>query len=189
MTDSILQRIAEGRREAVDECLNRYSGLVWALARRLCQDPSEAEDAVQEIFIELWTKADRFDPSRASEPTFVAMIARRRLIDRRRQRNRRPESVPLADDPEHAEANQVELLEQQDEARRALQALDRLRPEQREVLTLSIQQGLTYDQIAQRTGMPPGTVKTHARRGLIRLRELLDAGRLERAATLRQEGL
>ena len=77
----VLPRVATGESAAVAECLNRYGNLVWSLARRSCPDVQAAEDAVQDIFLKLWTVADRFDPEIASESTFVAMIARRRLID------------------------------------------------------------------------------------------------------------
>ncbi|WP_435011092.1 sigma-70 family RNA polymerase sigma factor [Tundrisphaera lichenicola] len=174
MTDSIFRRIAEGDRAAVRECIDRHGGLVWSLARRLSARPSDAEDAVQEIFIELWKVADRYDPDVASESTFVALVARRRLIDRRRKGRRSPDAGPLpeglaADDPGTCP------VEVADEAARASRALGELGEEQRRVLVLSIQQGLSYDQIARSIGQPLGTVKTHARRGLIRLRALLGA--------------
>src|SRR5436190_14026687 len=84
----LLGRVAAGDEAAVRECLARYGGLVWSIARRF--EPSDAEDAVQEIFLDLWKSAARFDRAVASETAFVAMIARRRLIDRRRTRGRRP---------------------------------------------------------------------------------------------------
>ena len=96
MSDSILQRVAAGDTEAVAACIDRFGGLVWSLARRFLDRPTEAEDAVQEIFIELWKSASRFDPSIASETTFVAMIARRRLIDRQRKLGRRLESEAVS---------------------------------------------------------------------------------------------
>ena len=83
-----LQRIAAGETEAVRECMDRYGGLVWSLARRFLYSSNEAEDAVQEIFLDLWKHAGRFDPNVAAEATYVAMIARRRLIDRVRKRTR-----------------------------------------------------------------------------------------------------
>ena len=76
----ILNRIAAGDPDAVQECLDQFGGLVWSLARRLTSSESDAEDAVQEIFVEIWRKAERYDPSIASESTFIAMLARRRLI-------------------------------------------------------------------------------------------------------------
>ncbi|MCX5746449.1 MAG: sigma-70 family RNA polymerase sigma factor, partial [Proteobacteria bacterium] len=89
----LLARVAVGDRGALRECLDRYGGLVWSIARRF--EASEAEDAVQEIFVDLWKSAVRYDPEVASEPTFIAMIARRRLIDRRRSRGRRPATEPM----------------------------------------------------------------------------------------------
>jgi len=152
--------------------MDRFGGLVWSLARRLCSDPVEAEDAVQEIFIDLWKSAARFDESIASETTFVAMIARRRLIDRGRKRQRRPEVAAI---PETIAADRPDgdPTETKEIARLAAAAFERLRPEQKRVLQLAIQYGCSHEQIATTTGLPLGTVKTHARRGLIKLRALL----------------
>lgn len=186
--DSILQRVASGEPEAITICMDRFGGLVWSVARRYCPTAAEAEDAVQEIFIDLWRSAGRFDASIASETTFVAMIARRRLIDRNRKRARRPETAMI---PETVAAPAVdrespEIVEE--DARIASEALAQLRPEQQRVLQLSIFHGASHEQISRSTGLPLGTVKTHARRGLIRIRELLEARkadvqRNERGAT------
>ena len=171
-TESILHRVAEGDQDAIKECMERFSGLVWSLARRLAGNAAEAEDAVQEIFIDVWRSAGRFDPTIASETTFIAMIARRRLIDRGRRRARRPEVAAI---PETIESDgpAFDPAEVEEAAKAALSAMERLRPEQRKVLELSIQFGRSHEQIAGTTGLPLGTVKTHARRGLIRLREIL----------------
>jgi RNA polymerase sigma-70 factor (ECF subfamily) len=183
---SLLSRIGQGDRAAVRECIARHGGLVLSLARRFCFDPGDVEDAIQEVFIALWTHAARFDPSLASETTFVAMIARRTLIDRRRKEARRPPSDPLPEGLTRDVPGPAECLERNDEAGRAARALEALAEGQRLVLTLSIYRGLTYDQIARATGLPLGTVKTHARRGLINLRRALDAR--ETRAISRQEG-
>ena len=83
---SILQRIADGEHSAVVACVDEYGGLIWRLARRyLGQSNGEVEDGVQEVFIELWLAAEKFDPSRGSEPAFVATIAHRRLTDYQRR--------------------------------------------------------------------------------------------------------
>jgi len=174
----ILERVARQEPGAVDEMMKRFGGLVWSLARRTCPDATEAEDAVQEIFVEIWRTAGRFDSSIAGEATFVAMIARRRLIDRTRRRTRRPQSVALQEstsDPT-PEDDRPEILEQ---AGVASEAFEQLRPEQQQVLRLAIHHGRSHEQIATTTGMPLGTVKTHARRGLIRLRQLLEATSFE----------
>jgi RNA polymerase sigma-70 factor (ECF subfamily) len=100
------------------------------------------------------------------------MIARRRLIDRGRRRARRPEVAAIPETIE-SDAPGFDPAEIEEAAQAALAAMERLRPEQRKVLELSIQFGRSHEQIAGTTGLPLGTVKTHARRGLIRLREIL----------------
>lgn len=167
---SALQRVAQGDPGAIDELLARYRPLVWSIVRdRVPHDV--AEDVVQEVFIQLWKSADRFDSSIASEATFVGMIARRRLVDRQRREERRttPEALPEEVPSDHEGPDPVEV---RDEAERAARALARIRPEERRVLRMSIS-GLSHSEIARRTSQPLGTVKSHARRGLERVRKLL----------------
>lgn len=152
--------------------MERFSGLVWSIARKLSADPTDAEDAVQEVFIDLWRSAHRFDPARGTETTFVATIARRRLIDRGRRRQRRPE-VPAVDEAYEAAPERAAGPDTRERASVVERAMGELRPEQQRVLHLAIHQGASHEQIATSTGMPLGTVKTHARRGLMRLREIL----------------
>ncbi len=172
MVQPILKRIASGDKNAVQDCLNTYGGLVWSLALRMVSNSEEAEDAVQEIFIDIWKNAGRYDETQASETTFVAMIARRRLIDRIRKQSRQPDINSLEDilaEPENKDQDMQVCLE----AKEAAQAMKNIRPEQRQVLYLSIVQGYSHQEIADALNMPLGTVKTHARRGLIQIRELL----------------
>jgi RNA polymerase sigma-70 factor, ECF subfamily len=173
---AILNRIAAGDESAVGDCLKAYGGLVWSLARRMLRDPSDAEDVVQEIFVDIWKNAERFDPAQSSETTFVAMIARRRIIDRLRYAARRisPDSIEdiLAEPASRAD----ESMQTSVEANEAARALAGLRPEQQQVLQLSIVHGLSHQEISDSTGMPLGTVKTHARRGILQAREILGLG-------------
>lgn len=175
MPDLVLQRIAAGDPSAVEDCLAQYGGLVWSLARRFSGDHTEAEDAVQEVFIEIWRSADRFDPEVGSESTFISMIARRRLVDRYRKRTRRVQTAEIQEGHATDSSTHERHAEIQEEADRARKQMQALRPEERKVLELSIDQGLSQAQIADVTNLPLGTVKTHARRGLIRLREMLAA--------------
>ena len=174
VTETILQRIARGEQAAVQECLARYGGLVWSLAKRFLGNASEAEDAVQDIFVELWKKADRFNPLLSSESTYITMVTRRRLIDRRRKIVRRPELVSLPENIASSQPPGTKQVDMVDEASKAAAALQELKPEQQRVLKMAVYQGLTHEEISQSTGLPLGTVKTHARRGLIKLRELLN---------------
>lgn len=169
----LLPRIAAGDASAVRACLDRYGPLVYSLTRRFLGNGPDVEDAVQEIFVELWRNAGRYDSKQAAESTFVTLLARRRLIDRRRRQARRPEAQMLPESLASAQVGAAEQAEMQDEARRAAEALNTLREDQRNVLHMAIYQGLTHEEIAQRTGLPLGTVKTHVRRGLMRIREIL----------------
>jgi RNA polymerase sigma factor (sigma-70 family) len=179
LNQAILQRIASGDRAAVQDCLDKYGGLVWSIARRMLRNSDDAEDAVQEIFIDVWKNAAKFDASQASETTFIAMIARRRLIDRIRFASRRITAESLEDVSAQPEVRSDREMQVCIEAKEAAEALKTLRPEQRQVLQLSIVQGMSQQEIAEATGMPLGTVKTHARRGLLMLREAIGLGSLE----------
>lgn len=170
----LLSRIAEGDSLAIDECLDRYGGLVWSLARRLSPSLADAEDAVQEIFVDLWRNAGRFREELAEETTFVAMIARRRLIDRLRKTRREPESQPIDRSAlDFAAPPQTDPAELSEEAARAAACLQGLKSDERRILELSIYHGLPQTRIAEQTGLPLGTVKTHARRGLTQLRDCM----------------
>jgi RNA polymerase sigma-70 factor (ECF subfamily) len=171
----LLPRATRGDAAAVKECLTRFGPIVWGLARRMSPTAADAEDAVQDIFLDLWAHGDRFDASRASPELFVAVIARRRLIDRRRKADRRPATAALEDGAGRTPEAIVHDggVETAAEASIAARAMAELRPEQREVLRLALAEGLTHDEIARRTGWPLGTVKAHARRGLLRIRQRL----------------
>jgi RNA polymerase sigma-70 factor (ECF subfamily) len=162
----------------------RFGGVVWSLARRLSASESEAEDAVQEIFVDLWKSAGRHDPAQSSEVAFVAMIARRRLIDRRRRLRRRPDEAWVETiEAESPEAHPDTCVE----AEKALRAMDHLRPEQRDILVLSAVQGMSHEEIARQKGMPLGTVKAHARRALLRIRSLLFGANENEAAPISED--
>ncbi len=178
MSKAILQSIAEGDEAAVQLCLKTYGGLVWSLARRMLRNSDDAEDAVQEIFVDVWKNAARFDPAQASETTFIAMIARRRLIDRIRFSQRRISADSLEDVLAEPADRSDKNMQTAVEATEAFKALGELRPEQRQVLQLSIIQGMSHQEIADATGMPLGTVKTHARRGLLQAREIMGLGNM-----------
>jgi RNA polymerase sigma-70 factor, ECF subfamily len=174
MSPSMLQRIASGDPAAVRECIDQYGGLVWSIARRFSRTPSDAEDATQEIFLDIWRSAGRFDATQGSSKVFIAMIARRRLIDRLRKNSAEPpmdsiEALETAawSDPGMASETAVE-------AEQAARALAELRPEQRQVLELGLLHGLSQSEIAARLNMPLGTVKSFMRRGLIKVREYMN---------------
>ena len=170
----LLPRIATGDNHAMEECLDLYGHLVWSLARRMSPS-ADADDAVQEIFLDIWKNAARFNKNVASEKTFVMMIARRRLIDRRRRLGREPQ-LQLLDEValNISKQDDVDKLELGDEFVRATRCLEALQKEQRQVVELAVYHGLTHQQISARDDVPLGTVKAWIRRGMIQLRDCMN---------------
>jgi RNA polymerase sigma-70 factor (ECF subfamily) len=175
----ILKRIVDGDRTAVEDCLNAYGGLVYSIARRFLANEADAEDAAQEAFIDVWKNASRFDPKVASEATFIAMIARRRVIDKLRFNSRRILTDPIEDMVHEPGDRGHKQIENSFEAQEAANAMNGLKPDQRTVLQMSMIAGMSHQEISDATGFPLGTVKTHARRGLMKVREVLGLGSLE----------
>ena len=176
MSPSLFERIARGDPGAMSQCIDAFGPLVWGLARRLSRTATDAEDATQDIFTDIWRSAARYDPAQGSEKMFVAMIARRRLIDRLRKLNTEP--LTVSDDAlmSAAPGDTGESAEVSAEAEQAARAVAQLRPEQRQVLELSLLHGLSQSEIASRLKLPLGTVKTFMRRGLIKVRQAMNLG-------------
>ncbi|KAA3605106.1 MAG: RNA polymerase subunit sigma-24 [Planctomycetota bacterium] len=182
----LLPLVAQGNCQAVEACLQRYRGLIWNLAKAFLRQHGDVEDATQDIFIEVWKSAHRYDSRRGRESTFIATIARRRLIDRQRRRQHRSpwlslvgeEEAPANPDPQTAWT--VELGE---EVERASQALQSLQKAQRQVIKLAILEGRRQTEVADQLNLPLGTVKTHLRRGLKALRRLLETPTLTPAGS------
>lgn len=173
MTASVLARIARGDAQAVRACMDEFGGLVWTIARRFTRTRADAEDAVQEIFTDVWRSAGRFDPAQGSEKVFISTIARRRLIDRLRRAKQVPpmESEDALDQMGWAEpGNRAEMCA---EAATAAQAVAQLKPDQQKVIELGVLNGMSHQEIADALQMPLGTVKTQMRRGLIQVRALM----------------
>jgi len=174
MADPFLQRIASGDQAAVAQCLDEYGGMIWGLAERYLKGfGDDLEDAVQEVFVEVWRFANRFDPALGSEPAFIATIAHRRLIDRQR-RNQARRSIQL-DDTSYLEGkpNTLDTAALTDDVRLAAAAFETLEPDEKQVLWYALYQGFSHERISKATNVPLGTVKTRIRRGLSRLREAI----------------
>lgn len=181
----LLPRVAQGDREAIAECVDRYGGLIWSLANRLIRNRADVEDAVHDIFIELWQAAAKFDERKGSEVTFVAMLTRRRLVDRWRAFLRREVNSVDIGEVDIAAPLQCDLNELSDEARKAAQCFEKLTQQTQVVLRRSIHDNFSYAKISEELQIPLGSVKSYARRGLIQLKDCMGRGtstmRLEEA--------
>ena len=157
----------------------RCAGRAWAVTLRILGSRADAEEVLQETFLEVWRRAREFEPSRGGVETWVMMIARTRAIDRKRALGtaaRVAEDVATQPPPvSAAPVNPSEAAQQSQERVRVAAALRELPPEQRLVVELAYFEGLSQREIAERTGDPLGTVKTRARLALEKLAKLLGA--------------
>jgi RNA polymerase sigma-70 factor (ECF subfamily) len=163
---TLLSRLAGGDPLALGEFYDRFAGLVNALALRIVRDAAEAEDVVQEVFVQAWRQAARFDPSRGTPEAWLCTMARTRALDRLRRRTARRE------DPAESGPAPVERPPTEDGIA-VRKALETLSADQRRALELAYYEGLTQSEIASRLGEPLGTIKTRIRTAMIRLREEL----------------
>lgn len=176
VSQTLLQQVASGNEQAMRQCIDTHGGLVWSLARRFLSSRAEAEDAVQDIFTDVWRSSKRYNPDIASETTFIAMIARRRLIDRVRRKTARPAETAVPEEiinDQRVDNPRIREEFEDEDVTRAAKALNKLSVDQQRVIRLSVLEGKSHDQISKATGLPLGTVKTHARRGMIKLREIM----------------
>ncbi|HET8643865.1 MAG TPA: sigma-70 family RNA polymerase sigma factor, partial [Vicinamibacteria bacterium] len=163
----VLHRLAAGDPLALAELYDRYAALAYGLALRIVREAGEAEDVVQEAFVQVWRQAGRYDPARGSPEAWLCAIVRTRALDRLRRRATRrqreeEQAGPGARTPDH------------DSVLALRQALSALGADQRRALELAYYEGLSQAEIAQRLGQPLGTIKTRIRTGLMRLRAALE---------------
>ena len=164
----LLRRIVGGDHKALAEMYDLFAGLADGLALRILHDATEAEDVVQEVFVQVWRQATRYDPARGSPEAWLCTMSRTRALDRLRRRTARRE------EPSEAAPNPTGVP-RAEEALAVRSALQGLPEDQRRALELAYYEGLTQSEIARHLGEPLGTIKTRIRTGMIRLRETLGA--------------
>ncbi|HEX6201225.1 MAG TPA: sigma-70 family RNA polymerase sigma factor [Thermoanaerobaculia bacterium] len=173
---ALVRAVAAGDRDAVAALWDRFAPVLLGLARRVLKDPADAEEVVQEVFLHLWRQADRYDPTRSSLSTWLALVTRSRAIDRLRTRgvvDRTHAAVQAEVGPAHASGEGASRVLHGERRRRVRDELAGLPEEQRQVLELAFFEGLTQREIAERTGIPLGTVKTRTLLAMKKLRTAL----------------
>ena len=174
----LLARVAKRERAAFEQLYARYSNILYATAMKFLKQDADAQDVVQDVFIQIWDKAKLYDPTKGKPLTWALTMTRNRSIDRIRAIQRR---TRLRDDFENEtvadeSAGVREALSEVDASEKSQilrDAVGRLSPEQRKVIELAFFGGLTQSEVADRLGEPLGTVKARARRGLMKLKESL----------------
>lgn len=171
----LIRQVANQDRAAFSQLYDRFSTLVFSLAMRMLKVRSDAEDLLQEVFVQVWRQAQSYSAERGSPEAWIINIARSRAIDKIRSIRRMERSFVLTDDPARAESSEnVESSVADSEARMTMgSALANLPEAQRRVLEMAYFDGLTQTEIATRLAEPLGTVKTRMRSGIQKLREIL----------------
>ena len=178
----LMARVAQGDQIAFSALYDRLSGPLFSLAIKMLGDAAEAEDALQEVCLQIWRRASVYDSSQSSVFSWAVLLTRSKVIDRLRARGRRMRVVAASTDDEDqrietADASSGEItadtVNKNEEAVRVRAVLGSLPMEQRQVIEMSFFSELTHHQIAEKLEQPLGTVKARIRRGLLRLREEL----------------
>jgi RNA polymerase sigma-70 factor (ECF subfamily) len=173
--DLLLVRVARGDQAAFEAVYDRLAGPVYGLIRKVVRDPAQSEEVAQEVLLEIWRTAARFDPARGSAMTWAMMIAHRRAVDRVRsasaeaQRDHKSAAAAVSIAADET-ADAVEAMLDRERVTRCLETLTDI---QRESVTLAYYGGYTYREVAGLLQVALGTVKTRIRDGLIRMRDCM----------------
>ena len=174
----LVRRIAAGDEPALAELYDRYAGLLVALSRRVLGNQQEAEDVLQDVFVQVWNQAPRYESRRSSVSTWLVMIARSRSIDRLRSRKvqeRTAQTAHQLDPKTDTSPEGMGNVLHSERHGRVRDELAKLPAEQRQVLELAFFGGFTQTEISSQTGVPLGTVKTRTLLAMKKLRKALKA--------------
>lgn len=172
---SLLAATAGGDRQAFENLYRRTSAKLFGICLRILGERTQAEEALQDVYLAIWHKADMYDGDRASPITWLAQIARNKAIDHLRANKSERLSQPLESsvEPVDETPGAADLAQGRDDRRRLHACLQELSGEQRRVIRIAFFEGCTYEEIAQRSDTPLGTVKSWVRRGLLKLKDCL----------------
>ena len=171
----LLERAAHGDQRAFAALYDQISPRVFGLIRRILRDQDQSEEVTQEVFLEIWQTAPRFDPNKGGASTWILTMAHRRAVDRVRssQSSRDRDTRIGIRDYSPAYDNVAETIEVRIEHERVEKAMTRLTELQRQAVSLAYYGGYSHSEVAEMLSVPIGTVKTRLRDGMIRLRDEL----------------
>ncbi len=172
----MLASVANGDREALGALYDRFTPLLFPVALRIAGGHADAEDVMQEVWVQVWRRASSFDAARGSVPAWLMTITRSRALDHIRSRSARAKREETAEPPKQHAPDPAESAESRNVRAKLRAAFAELGPERTQVLELAYWEGLSQSEIAERTGSPLGTVKSWTRQGLERMRKLLPDG-------------
>ncbi|MEO6360695.1 MAG: sigma-70 family RNA polymerase sigma factor [Sphingomicrobium sp.] len=170
----LIRRTGTGERSALAAVYTRTSAKLYGVCMRVLGNETEAQDALQEVYVTVWRNAARFDSSRASPITWLCVVARNKCIDRLRQRSIVTDGVDAAANVADDSASAFEVLEKDQERGRLTGCLEELEERARTMIRAAFFDGQSYSQLAERESLPLSTMKSVIRRGLLRLRGCLE---------------
>lgn len=176
--EELMRRVTLGDESAFERLYDQFAGRVFGLCRRIVRNPSQAEEVAQEVFLEVWRRASRFDAAKGSATSWIMTLAHARSVDRVRSAQASSDrELKVAYASHEVEVDTVvEAVESKFERRAVQKCLSALTEVQRESITLAYYSGYTYREVAELLGTPLPTIKTRLRDGMIRLRDCLGAG-------------
>lgn len=172
--DALMRRVQLGDRRAFADVYDALAARVYGVVKRVLRDPAMSEEVTQEVFVEIWSKASRFEQTQGSLTTWATTIARRRAIDRvRREQSQRDRADALSREPVPESSDPADVVGGSFDSARVNAALAQLPPDQRIVIRLAFIEGRTHEAIAGQLDLPLGTVKGRVRGGLKHLRGII----------------
>jgi RNA polymerase sigma-70 factor (ECF subfamily) len=172
----LVRRVVERDGDALSELYDRFSGVLLALIRRVVGGAGDAEEVLQEVFVQVWRQADRYDPKRSSVSNWLSLISRSRSIDRLRKvrvKERTAQAASVEDPRRDTSPEGARNVLFKERRARIREALGELPKEQRRVIELTFFEGMTQSEISHSTGIPLGTVKTRTLLAMKKLRKAL----------------